>query len=526
MSIRGLIFLGLLGIIFPMNVLSHAEIVSVYPENGSVMENPPEHFSVKFSEPVSVIRIQILDGNRQILELGNVSNQDNVLTFSPLTPLPQGQYLLSFRVLSLDAHAVSGSVGFSVGNLPPPLPEFSQVNKTGLLLARINRTVHLLTILLTIGFVLYPLLFVMPAEIEPGRQRYLNLASFTGIITAVIGLGLWGVLLIEASPFAFFQGATWSIAMETTLGTSFFIVVSGFSGILMANSLDPTLTPGRISGLLGGFLILASLGASGHAFSSGWLMTPVFFIHTLVAGTWLGAIWMLRNILLPGNSGQLTHVLNTFSRMATWIVAVLLVSAVILIVFQLNNVTELLMTEYGNWILLKITVVLSALILAAVNRWKFVPALNENNQTVFQKLRKSVYVEGILLVVVIGITSILASTVPPKDETLASSKSVSIPIDETYSMIMLMTPAQTGNNRVELSFLQQDQPFEPMNVTVYWEQAQIGIERLSRQAQPSEDGEFILDNIDILVPGIWRFQVEVLIDDFTRERINTDITIE
>jgi len=314
--------------------------------------------------------------------------------------------------------------------------------------------------------------------------------------------------------------------METTLGTSFFIVVSGFAGILMANSLDPTLTPGRISGLLGGLLILASLGASGHALSSGWLMTPVFFIHTLVAGAWLGAIWMLHNILLSGNSSQLTHVLKIFSRIATWIVTILLVSAVILIVFQLNNVTELLMTEYGNWILLKIVVVLSALILAAVNRWKFVPALNEDNQTAFQKLRKSVHVEGILLVVVIGITSILVSTEPPKDETLVSSKSVSIPIDETYKMVMVMTPAQTGNNRVDLSFLQQEQPFEPLNVTVYWEQAELGIERLSRQALPSEDGEFILDNIDILVPGTWQFQVEVLIDDFTRERINTDIMIE
>ena len=512
--------------IFPMNVLSHAEILSTYPENGSVMESPPEIFSVKFSEPVSVIRIQILDGNRQTVELGDVSNLDNVLTFAPLTPLPQGQYLLSFRVLSLDAHPVSGSVGFSVGNLPPPLPEFSQVNETALLLARINRTVHLITILIAIGFILYPLLFVMPAEIESTRQRYLNLASIIGIITAVIGLGLWGVLLIEASPTAFFQREVWSTVMETTLGISFYMVVCGFAGILMANSLDPTLTTGRISGLLGGLLILASLGASGHAFSSGWLMTPVFFIHTLVAGAWLGAIWMLHYILLPGKSSQTAHVLKTFSRIATWFIAILLTSAIILIVFQLNNVTELIITEYGKWLLLKIVIVFSALILAAVNRWKLVPALNEDKQTIFQKLRKSVHIEGILLVVVIGITSILASTVPPEDESLVSSKSVSISIDETHNLIMVMTPAQTGNNRIELFFSQQDQPFEPLNVTVYWEQAEIGIEPLSRQALRSVEGKFIIDNIDILVPGTWRFQIEVLIDDFTRERINTDIVIE
>ena len=366
----------LLAMFCPVNVQAHAELLDTSPANGDVIETPPVELQVLFSEPVSVLKLQLLNSERESVELENITNIDGEVRFKPVSPLRRGQYLLSFRVLSLDAHPISSSVGFAIGNLPAPLPEYSRVDTMVLALARINRTVHLSAILAVTGMVLFPLLFTFINELESKRQYLVNIAATVGLLTAVLGLGLWGVLLRETPIISLLEAESWSIAMSTSLGTSFALVVGGLMGIIMGNVLDPLLLPGRLSGLLGALIVIVSIGASGHAAGSGMVTSSVFVVHALMAGIWFGALWFLYRVLSLKPDSMLSTILAQFSKRVTWVVALLLICALTITWLQLGDPGQFIYTEYGNWLMLKSGLVTLVLILAAVNRWRISPVLS------------------------------------------------------------------------------------------------------------------------------------------------------
>ena len=521
-----LFFIVVLGVVVSGHVLAHAELLETVPANGEVLEQAPGQFVIRYTEPVSVIRIQLMNRERELIALGEVSNIDSELRFNPVLPLQQGQYLLSVRVLSLDAHPVSGSVGFAIGNLPAPLPEFTEVDKTSLVIARINRTIYLLAILASIGLVLFPLLFTLAEEIESKRQHYLNLTTSVGVVTAITGLGLWGVLLRETAPVTFLQAETWSLAMSTSLGTSFTLVVSGLLGIQIANMLDPNLPPGRFSALLGVVLVVAGFGASGHAASSGFLMTPVFVVHALMAGIWLGALWLIYRSVMIEPAIRVTAVLGQFSTRVTGVVSILLICAFVLTWYQLGGIVQFISSDYGNWLMLKLGLVCLVLILAALNRWRLTPAILDHGTKARQGLRRSIYIEGLLMVAVVAVTSILASTPPPGQGSQATSRTVMLTAGDQINLQLTMMPARAGENTIELVFSRDDKPITPLEVDIYWQQQEAAIEPLTQSAINTTEGEYRVDSLDLLVGGDWHIRVDALIDDFTRERFETKIRIE
>jgi copper transport protein len=502
-NIRLFVFLS--GMLVSGAALAHAELLDTTPSNGSVMASSPEEFLVIFSEPVSMIRTQLIDGNREKVALDKANIIDNVLRFKPHSALQQGQYLLSFRVLSLDAHPVSGSVGFAIGNLPAPLPEFTQVDGTALTIARVNRTIYLLSILVSMGLVLFPLLFTLPDELESRRQIYLNLASVAGIVTAITGLGLWGVLLTEASLSGIIEKNNWSIAMSTSLGTSFTLVVGGLIGIMTATVLGPNLPPGKFSNLLGVILIIFSLGVSGHAASSGWLMSSVFVTHALMAGIWLGALWLLYRCL--------------------YIKPVSMICALVMAWNQFSEFGQLFRSDYGFWLLIKLGLVSIILVFAAYNRWRLTPVLNTDGTRAHKALRRSIFIEGLLMVIVVAVTSVLASTPPPSKGVSSLPQMVLLTAGDNINLELTITPARTGINTIAMAFTKEGDPINPIEVDLVWQQLEAGIEPQSQEAVNTGAGIYRIDNVSLIVTGNWQFKVEALIDDFTRERFETELQI-
>jgi copper transport protein len=507
-------------------VFAHAELLNTTPDNGSVMASSPEEFVIRFSEPVSLIRTQLMNSNRELEELGQHSIIDNVLRFKTQTPLQEGQYLLSFRVLSLDAHPVSGSVGFAIGNLPAPLPEYTQVDETSLRIARVNRTIYLLAILTTIGLVIFPFLFTLPDELESKRQACLNLAAAICIATAISGMGLWGVLLTETSLSGFFDLENWSLAMSTSLGTSFYLVVCGVIGILTSYILGPNYLPGQFSGLLGVTLIVISLGASGHAASSGLIMNSLFVIHALMAGIWLGALWLLYRCIAINPVSMITVVLNQFSRRATIVVSILLLCALIMAWYQLGEIRQLIYSDYGYWLMIKLGLVALVLIIAAINRWRIAPTLESDATSARQSLRRSILIEGLLMIVVLAVTSVLASTPPPVKAVMASFQTAMLTSEDQINLKLSITPAQTGINNIDMVFTKNEIYINPLEVELFWQQQASGIELLSQTAENITEGTYRVENVNLLVAGNWLFRAEALIDDFTRERFETEFRIE
>jgi copper transport protein len=304
------------------------------------------------------------------------------------------------------------------------------------------------------------------------------------------------------------------------------LVVCGVVGILTSHILDPNQAPGKFSEILGVSLIVISLGASGHAASSGLTMNSVFVIHALMAGIWLGALWLLYRCVTINPVSMILVVLNQFSRRATIVVSILLLCALIMAWYQLGEFRQLIFSDYGYWLMIKLGLVSLILIIAAINRWKFTPTLESDSTSARQSLRRSILIEGLLMIVVVAVTSVLASTPPPGKSEVASSQTATITSGDQINMTLSITPARTGNNIIDMVFTKNENYINPLEVELFWQQQSSGIELLSMPAENITEGTYRVENVNLLVAGSWLIRVEVLIDDFTRERFETEFRIE
>ena len=75
-------------------------------------------------------------------------------------------------------------------------------------------------------------------------------------------------------------------------------------------------------------------------------------------------------------------------------------------------------------------------------------------------------------------------------------------------------------------FTKNENYINPLEVKLLWQQQESGIETLSLTAKNISDGIYQVENVNLLVAGSWFIRVEALIDDFTRERFETEFRIE
>ncbi|MGW2505792.1 copper resistance CopC family protein, partial [Streptomyces sp. NPDC001588] len=98
---------------------AHAVLKDVDPVDGSVLKTSPEAVTLTFSESVGLLddSIRVFDpGNRRV-HTGEQEHADGRADTARVTlpRLPQGSYIVAWRVVSADSHPVSGALTFSVG---------------------------------------------------------------------------------------------------------------------------------------------------------------------------------------------------------------------------------------------------------------------------------------------------------------------------------------------------------------------------------------------------------------------------
>ena len=95
---------------------AHAALVETTPADGARLEAPPAEVVLRFNEPVTTMAMRLLDASGAPAALRTAPTaQGNEVRITVPSDLRAGQYLLSFRVTSLDSHPVGGSVAFSIG---------------------------------------------------------------------------------------------------------------------------------------------------------------------------------------------------------------------------------------------------------------------------------------------------------------------------------------------------------------------------------------------------------------------------
>jgi copper resistance protein D len=165
-------------------------------------------------------------------------------------------------------------------------------------------------------------------------------------------------------------------------------------------------------------LLLASLGPISHAAANGSELVSVGAIsdgaHLLTAGFWLGGLLVLAMFLQQYRADRtsLLGALRLFSMWGTSAVAVLVITGLINAISILPVSEMALRNSYFDLLVVKVGLASVMIGLAALNRWRFAPALRSSGDGVMQRLASSVGSEIVLGLAVIAIAGVLGLMAP------------------------------------------------------------------------------------------------------------------
>ena len=180
-------------------------------------------------------------------------------------------------------------------------------------------------------------------------------------------------------------------------------------------------TPARRAALTAVWL-LASVGLLGtfsfishNASMPGWLPIPADLAHITAAVSWAGAV--LGVAFVPDwRSTTGAHLTRAVERVSTiGLLSVLTLFATGIYSAQLHvwQASSLVTTQYGWTLTLKVTLVLVILAIAALNRWRFLPALRRHGPSA--AFGRALRIEAVLLLVVLAATGLLTVSPVPHD---------------------------------------------------------------------------------------------------------------
>ena len=201
-----------------------------------------------------------------------------------------------------------------------------------------------------------------------------------------------------------------SVALTSKAGQSMLVLFSGFLLVFLWISF---FQKRRFNlGVIGFALILLSFSLYGHSTINGLSSQLLIILHLGTISFWVGSFLPLRfstyGKLEEENLFQIAHQFGVY---AMFYILVLLISGLILGTILVGGIEQLLTSDYGRALLLKLAFVTILLGIGAVNKFRLVPQLKNKNSSHVLKLRKSINSEICILFIILVISSLLTTSI-------------------------------------------------------------------------------------------------------------------
>lgn len=209
-----------------------------------------------------------------------------------------------------------------------------------------------------------------------------------------------------------FDPALRQIVLDSPAASAFTWRVAGLVVIIAAMARGTA--PWRWIALLGASGLLFSFSQAGHttSFTPRLLLAGLLLIHIAIAAFWFGSFIPLRRVALDEQPGSAGRVVEAFSRLALFLVPGLAAAGVALACLLLGSWKDLA-SPYGRLILVKIALFAGMLVLGAMNRLRFGPALAKGTDAARQSFIRAVLSEYVLGSAVLVVTAVLTSLYSP-----------------------------------------------------------------------------------------------------------------
>jgi copper transport protein len=393
-------------------VFAHAELVSSSPANGQQLSRAPDAVTMRFTERVGLIgdRIRLIDTTtRKRVPTPEPVAEGSTIRLPLPGDLPDGAYLVTWRVVSADSHPISGAFSFGVGRVrAAPVPEGGGVLRAPWPLP-VVRWIGYLGFALVAGVVAFVALCWPGGRSDRRPALLLQAGLQCGAAATLAGLLLQGPYLTAEPLSHVFDPSLMGQVAHTTFGAWTqlrLLLYLAMAGVLWrAGALERRAD--RCGAALGVVALAVTFPGTGHAAASGHLLDPVVDgAHLLAAGVWVGGLATLAVLSWAPGPRPSADAWARFSRLALASVLVVVTTGTINAVLRLDAFDQLWGSAYGQVLLVKLALVAVALAGAAVSRRRVAGGLDA---------WRSVRFEAAGTVAVLAVTAVLGLTAPPPD---------------------------------------------------------------------------------------------------------------
>lgn len=228
-----------------------------------------------------------------------------------------------------------------------------------------------------------------------------------GIVAAILAFSLRGANL-TGDVSGLTDPEMLKLLWTTPVGTALLLRLVGL-GLLIAG-----LFMGRVGtwvSVLGGVIAIWSFDQVGHVSGLGTtLLDLALMLHLLAVALWIGVLTPLKRLASSSSTyASAADVGHRFGVVASATVPVLIIVGGYMGYQLVGSFTALVGTSYGQAMIIKVLLVGLLLGLAAANKLRFIPALRTGDSAVANHLSKSISVEWIVILAVLGMTAVLTT---------------------------------------------------------------------------------------------------------------------
>jgi putative copper export protein len=242
-------------------------------------------------------------------------------------------------------------------------------------------------------------------------ERIGRIAVFTGLVILPVQFALEAARM-AGSLGGMLDAGLQRFALSTPLATALGARMAGL--VLLAVALRSGGSVTRWAELPAVALIAASFALTGHTSASPWwwLLGSMVAVHVLLVSFWFGSLRPLILVVTGEPAGVAARVVTHFSAVGGVLVPLIAVAGFILAAGLLPDL-QALRSTYGMILIAKLAAFAVLMLLAALNRWRFGPALAAGDSLARRRFVLTVTWEGVLMLLVLVGTAFMTTFASP-----------------------------------------------------------------------------------------------------------------
>jgi copper resistance protein D len=280
------------------------------------------------------------------------------------------------------------------------------------LLSAVLRGLSFVTILQAGGAAIFLVLF-RPADLATRQIRRLTVIAVVASVPLLCAQYLLEAARMTGTLSGAFDSELQEFVLQSTASRVLGLRLLGV--ILVGVSLRSTGWTSQMIAFLGALSIAVSFALIGHVASSPahLLLSMALLVHVLILEFWFGSLLPLRVVCGQEEGIQAAHLLHRFSAIATILVPVVFVAGLVMTIGLLPSVAAI-RDPYGLALVAKVGAFAVLMLLAALNKWRYGPALAAGDPAAQSRFNLSVLTEYAIIATVLMSTATLTTFWSPE----------------------------------------------------------------------------------------------------------------